>query len=116
MRWLAALLICALWACVLWIGNARAHDPYTQWKDNWGYSCCPGHGAPPMGGPPECRPIRAYVDDDHWVVILEDGRRVAVPPDAVLRIPSPDGRSHYCGKRGPMGALPYCFSPGEIRG
>jgi hypothetical protein len=92
---------------LLWLigcASVLAHDPYTGWTDGRGFSCCDNG---------DCRPTRAYVDDDGRWRALGDGRWLIVPPDAVLRIPSPDGRSHICMTPGAI--EPRCFVPGEIR-
>lgn len=83
-------------------GRATAHDGYSDWKQPNGLSCCNDH---------DCRPVTASVDQDgNWTVNV-DGRRVAVPAGQVLKMPSPDGRSHWCG----YGNMTYCFVPGEVR-
>lgn len=83
---------------------ALAHDPYTGWKDRRGYGCCDNT---------DCRPTRAYVDEAGRWRAMVDGEWMVVPPDAVLQIPSPDGRSHVCHTPGAL--EPRCFVPGEPR-
>jgi hypothetical protein len=85
-------------------GHAEMHSAYEHWKDRNGYGCCDDR---------DCRPVRAnVVGDGRWSVWI-DGRWLPVPPDAVLRIPSPDGRSHVC--MAPGAVEPRCFVPGEPR-
>lgn len=84
------------------ISKARAHDPYNSWQDRNGFSCCNDQ---------DCGPTRAHKNEDGLWHALVNGRWIPIPPDAVLSIPSPDGRSHVC-----MGQVrPRCFVPGETR-
>lgn len=93
-----ALAITAAWP-------VRAHDPYSDWRkpDNPGVSCCNNS---------DCRPTRAYVDDDgNWRAW--NGQKWLVVPWAVV-LPADyakDGRSHLCEK----GEYIYCFTPGPPR-
>lgn len=104
----AAALLFAI-AMIMWsaamvlMKPARAHDPYTQWLDRRGFSCCDKR---------DCAPVRADYTPTGWQVWIE-GRWVPVPADAVLDIPSPDGRSHAC--MAPGAIQPRCFVPGEPR-
>ena len=85
-------------------GHAEMHSTYKSWKDLRGYSCCDDG---------DCRPTRADKGDDgRWRAWI-DGRWVPVPPDTVLHMPSPDGRSHVC--MSPGAVEPRCFVPGEPR-
>jgi hypothetical protein len=86
-------------------GRASAHDGYGKWErpDLPGASCCNEH---------DCRPVRAAQDmDGNWTA-YPDGRPVRVPRRNLLKIPSPDGRSHWCGS----GVTTFCFVAGEVRG
>lgn len=97
------VLIAAAAALLIGWGAARAHDGYENWTqpDNGG-SCCNDH---------DCRPVRASQDlNGQWTAWVE-GREVPVPPNKIMRRPSPDGRSHWCG----AGMTTYCFLPGEVR-
>lgn len=85
-------------------GHTEQHADYLQWKDRRGYGCCDNR---------DCRPTRAYVDEAGRWRALADGVWLVVPPDAVLAIPSPDGRSHVCHTPGAL--EPRCFVPGEPR-
>ena len=87
-------------------GHAGMHDIYKLWHPpaNPGTSCCNNA---------DCRPTRAFVDDEGkwrawngvtWLQVPQD--RV-LPPDY-----AGDGRSHLCEKE----QFIYCFTPGEIRG
>lgn len=91
---------------VIWLavaGKAFAHDPYTKWLDKRGFSCCDNR---------DCAPVRADLTPTGWQVWME-GRWVPVPWDAVLEIPSPDGRSHAC--MSPGAVFVRCFVAGEPR-
>jgi hypothetical protein len=87
-------------------GHTQMHDIYKHWSPprNPGTSCC---------NDSDCRPTRAFVDEEgHWRA-WNGTLWLQVPPDRVL--PSDyagDGRSHLCEKE----QFIYCFTPGEIRG
>jgi hypothetical protein len=87
-------------------GHAQMHDIYQHWHPplNPGTSCCNNA---------DCRPTRAYVDNDGYWRAWNGVAWLLVPQERVL--PSDyagDGRSHLCEKVGFI----YCFTPGEIRG
>ena len=84
-------------------GHAQGHDIYKHWKDRAGYSCCDSS---------DCRPTRAFVDDDGRWRAWNGDAWVTVPSDAVLPIPSPDMRSHLC--MVPGAVEPRCFVPGPM--
>ena len=89
-------------------GHAENHDWYQKLKQpQTGYSCCNGTT---NGADGDCRPTRAYLNDDGMWYAMIDGRWVPVPPRAVLQQLAPDGRSHICAsKRGMI----YCFVGGS---
>jgi hypothetical protein len=84
------------------VGHAENHEWYKKLlHPNSGASCCDNR---------DCRPTRAYVDDDGaWQAQL-DGRWVEVPKDAVLRTRAPDGNSHICANEA---GIILCFIGGE---
>ena len=87
-------------------GHTENHDWYQNLKQpGTGYSCCNGdtmHG--------DCRPTRAYLNDDGTWCAMIDGRWMPVPPSVVLKQLAPDGNSHVCaGKSGMI----YCFIGGS---
>lgn len=88
--------------------RARAHEQdgvnYGDFKDSRGYSCC---------NDSDCRPTVAYQNDDGTWTALADGRKVLVPLDKILKMKSPDGRSHLCIAED--GIVPYCFVPADTR-
>lgn len=97
-------LVAIMWCAVIAFRKpALGHDPYSSWQDRRGFSCCNEH---------DCAPVRADYTPAGWQVWME-GRWIPVPPDAVLNIPSPDGRSHACMTPGAL--QPRCFVPGEPR-
>jgi hypothetical protein len=54
----------------------------------------------------DCRPTRAYLQQDGTWKALIDGHWMPVPPRVVLQRLAPDGNSHICaGKSGMI----YCF-------
>ncbi len=87
-------------------GHAEMHDIYRLWTppQNPNTSCCDNS---------DCRPTRAFVDDEgHWrawngVLWLQVPQDRVLPPNY-----AGDGRSHLCEKE----QFIYCFAPGEIRG
>jgi hypothetical protein len=87
-------------------GHAQMHDIYRLWTPplNPNTSCCDNS---------DCRPTRAFVDNEgHWrawngVLWLQVPQDRVLPPNH-----AGDGRSHLCEKE----QFIYCFAPGEIRG
>ena len=58
----------------------------------------------------DCRPTRAYIDDNGIWRALMDGKWIVVPPRVVLQSLAPDGGSHICANR--TGTI-YCFMGGS---
>jgi hypothetical protein len=89
-------------------GHAENHDWYQQLKQpGTGFSCCNGTTNGVEG---DCRPTRAYLNDDgNWYALL-DGRWIPVPPRVVLKQLAPDGSSHICASKS---GLIYCFLGGS---
>lgn len=90
-------------------GHAQQHDIYKNWSppNNPGTSCC---SAEKPDGSGDCRPTRAFVDEDgNWQAW--NGRVwLVVPPDRILPPNyAGDGRSHLCERE----QFIYCFSPAE---
>jgi hypothetical protein len=86
-------------------GHAEMHDVYKAWHppDNPKTSCCNNA---------DCRPTRAYVDDNGTWRAWNGLRWLAVPPDRVLPTDfAGDGRSHLCENAGHV----YCFTPAPPR-
>jgi hypothetical protein len=89
-------------------GHAENHDWYKELKQpGTGYSCCNGTTNGIEG---DCRPTRAYLQDDGTWRALVDGHWVEVPPRVVLKQLAPDGNSHICASRS---GLIYCFLGGS---
>jgi hypothetical protein len=89
-------------------GHAENHDWYKELKQpGTGYSCCNGTVNGIEG---DCRPTRAYLQDDGTWRALIEGRWVPVPPRVVLKQLAPDGNSHICASRS---GLIYCFLGGS---
>ena len=83
------------------MGHAEHHDWYkTLMSPQSGASCCDNR---------DCRPTRAYLDDEGTWRALLDGRWIAVPREKVLRTKAPDGNSHICANE--FGMI-YCFVGG----
>jgi hypothetical protein len=80
----------------------RAHDPYDSWKiPGTAASCCDNR---------DCRPTRARMTDRETWQAWDGARWLDIPPDRVLRMKSPDGRSHLC----EMNGVVLCFVPGPV--
>lgn len=89
-------------------GHAENHDWYKELKQpGTNMSCCNGTTNGVEG---DCRPTRAYIDDNGAWRALIDGRWIVVPPRAVLQSLAPDGGSHICANR--SGTI-YCFMGGS---
>jgi hypothetical protein len=89
-------------------GHAENHDWYKDLKQpQTGYSCCNGRTGTTDG---DCRPTRAYLNDDGMWYALLDGKWVPVPPRVVLKQLAPDGSSHICASKSGM---IYCFLGGS---
>jgi hypothetical protein len=89
-------------------GHAQNHDWYKDLQQpGTGLLCCNGRASGLDG---DCRPTRAYVDDDGTWKALIDGRWVAVPPKVVLKQLAPDGNSHICANK--WGDI-FCFIGGS---
>ena len=89
-------------------GHAENHDWYKELKQpGTGYSCCNGTANGVEG---DCRPTRAYLQEDGTWRALIDGSWVEVPPRVVLKQLAPDGGSHICASRS---GLIYCFLGGS---
>jgi len=87
-------------------GHAQMHDIYKLWTPplNPNTSCCDDS---------DCRPTRAFVDDEGYWRAWNGVLWLQVPQDRVLPPNhAGDGRSHLCEKE----QFIYCFAPGEIRG
>jgi hypothetical protein len=89
-------------------GHAENHDWYRELKQpGTNMSWCNGT----MNGiEGDCRPTRAYVDDNGTWRALMDGKWIVVPPRVVLQSLAPDGASHICANR--TGTI-YCFMGGS---
>lgn len=108
------ILTALIWACVALVLSfgvitaCRAHEPYTNWqRPDVGGSCCNGQ---------DCAPTKAYWDGARWMAAY-NGRYIPVPPEKVLKFPSPDGNAHLCAAMllAPTGVTIYCFMPPEAK-
>jgi hypothetical protein len=92
-------------------GHAENHDWYKELKQpGTNLSCCNGTTNGIEG---DCRPTRAFQDDEGRWRALINGRWVPVPPRVVLQQLAPDGASHICVSRS---GLIYCFLGGSPKG
>lgn len=95
------------------MGHAENHDWYQMLKQpGTGYSCCNGEikGANGVVVEGDCRPTRAYQNDDGTWQALINGRWTPVPPRVVLQTLAPDGSSHVCANKSGM---IFCFIGGS---
>ena len=89
-------------------GHAENHDWYKELKQpGTGFACCNGTVNGVEG---DCRPTRAYLNDDGMWYALLDGRWIPVPPRVVLKQLAPDGSSHICASKSGM---IFCFLGGS---
>ncbi len=89
-------------------GHAENHDWYQHLKQpGTGFACCNGTKNGVEG---DCRPTRAYMNDDGTWRALINGIWVPVPPRVVLKQLAPDGSSHICASKSGM---IYCFLGGS---
>ena len=88
-------------------GHAENHDWYQKLtQPGTNYSCCNGSANGVEG---DCRPTRAYLNEDGVWRAMINGHWTPVPPRVVLKTLAPDGNSHICaGKSGMI----YCFIGG----
>jgi hypothetical protein len=91
-------------------GHAENHDWYKDLKQpGTGLACCNGTTKDAEG---DCRPTRAYMNDDGMWYAFLNGRWVPVPPRVVLKQLAPDGSSHICASKSGM---IFCFLGGSPR-
>jgi hypothetical protein len=85
-------------------GHAEHHDFYKGLTvpGNPHIACCDNR---------DCRPTRAYLDDNDVWWAMVDGRFLPVPKWRVLKVAPPDGRSHVCA----TGDRIICFVAGVPR-
>ena len=90
-------------------GHAENHDWYQKLKQpQTGYSCCNGSA---NGVDGDCRPTRAYLNDDGiWYAMLDGALGAGAARVVVLQQLAPDGRSHICASKSGM---IYCFLGGS---
>jgi hypothetical protein len=87
-------------------GHAEMHDVYQNWHTplNAKVSCCNNA---------DCRPTRAFLDDDGNWHAWNGSKWLRVPQDRLLPTDyAGDGRSHLC----EMDEFIYCFTPAEPKG
>jgi hypothetical protein len=89
-------------------GHAENHDWYQNLtQPDTGFPCCNGSTSSVEG---DCRPTRAFLDEDGLWYALLDGQWVPIPPRVVLKQLAPDGHSHICASQS---GLIYCFLAGS---
>lgn len=98
-------MIARLAAVALLVATAaEAHDIYGNWL-------VPGSDTSPCCAGKDCRPTRAYSDEDGLWHAWNGKRWLPIPPDRVLPTDyAHDGRSHLCENEDTV----YCFSPGPV--
>lgn len=77
-------------------GHAANHDTYKGWLQSNGFSSCCNGDDPERGVKGDCRPARAYPDDNGQWHVLINGKYRPVPQSAIRDYPTPDGNSHVC--------------------
>lgn len=98
--WLLPKLLGTICVILFLLVPAMAHDWYTGLQSPiTNGSCCSDK---------DCHPTRAWTDEDgHWWVI-DQGKEIRVPDNAILHMTAPDGNSHVC--IGTLGVV--CFIRG----
>lgn len=103
-RWYVAVagIIAVLMVAFATTPKARAHDHngfnYGQWQRAEGKGSCCNEQKQQTDGTMtgDCRPARAYPDDNgQWHVLIRGQYRL-VPQSAIRDYPTPDGNSHVC--------------------
>jgi hypothetical protein len=87
------------------VGHTQMHDVYKGWHPpgNPKTSCCNNA---------DCRPTRAYVDENGTWRAWNGLFWLVIPPERILPTDlAGDGRSHLCENAGYI----YCFTPGPPR-
>lgn len=83
-------------------GHASNHDSYQKlMQPGTTYSCCHDE---------DCRPTRAFQDENGFWHAQLDGNWVTVPNRALLKDLAPDGNSHICASKG---GYIFCFIGGS---
>lgn len=77
-------------------GHAQHHNIYKDWTQSNGYSSCCNGDDPENGVKGDCRPARAYPDENGQWHVLINGKYVPVPLRAIRDYSTPDGNSHVC--------------------
>jgi hypothetical protein len=102
------LVLVALAAVFLLVGEVRAHDIYTQWRmPDSGTSCCSNH---------DCYATDAEFKGGTWFAKRrEDGRWLVVPSNKILKNQhTDDGKAHLCAPPPSPADIVYCFKPPEF--
>lgn len=105
MIWRTMWISLAIVFAIAFWREARGHDIYSGWSppDNPNASCC---------SDADCRPTRAYVDEEGRWRAWSGLAWLPVPWERILPTDfAHDGRSHLCEKDGHI----YCFTPGPPR-
>lgn len=113
-KWWTGCLYAVAFVLALLPGIGLAHEPYTDWRmPNSATPCCTPQRTNDDGTVTgDCRPVRARLGSDGIWEAWTEGRWLPVPPDRILKIPSPDGRSHLCEIAGTV----LCFVPAPVHG
>lgn len=85
--------------------HGEMHHKYQHWRapNNPNVSCCNNN---------DCRPTRAYVDEEGRWRAWNGSQWLVIPPDRILPTDlAGDGRSHLCEVSGYI----FCFSPAAPR-
>lgn len=110
--WLTRLTLVAL---TLWFAAfhaARAHEPYSTWRQpNTNFPCCGDH---------DCYPTEAkHQAGVWWALRREDKKWLPVPQHLIIPGAAKDGQAHICAPApGPEGTsdVIYCFMMGVMGG
>jgi len=102
-------------------GHSELHDYYKKLyiPDNPNAapgSCCNERIIFPNGTTiGDCRPVKAWLDDNGIWHAIADGEEIIIPDSKIIRDnqpPAPDGNSHACIS---SSGILYCFTPGQAK-
>jgi hypothetical protein len=89
-------------------GHSERHDWYLHLKQpHTGHSCCTRMSNDGKSG--DCRPVRAWLDDDGTWIAVVDGRQMRVPEHVIIRTPGANHEPIYAHACVSAYGLWWCF-------
>ncbi|HYC64625.1 MAG TPA: hypothetical protein VEC14_07845 [Reyranellaceae bacterium] len=91
-------------------GHSERHDWYFHLKQpGTNASCCTRLTEDGKSG--DCRPVRAWLDDDGTWIAVVDGQQKRVPEHVIIRTPGANKEPIYAHACVGYGGLWWCFLP-----